>query len=357
MPTMFDMLLAQRGLGDGRVMPISGVPTAPMTVGGGPIAPRPPMAPMGSGVPEDPIAKARSMLSTAMGGARQGVDPRIEARFARREAQRAKQESEIRESPSLAETLVRIGTAMAKTRSRTFSGGLAEGLEANMQANLAQRAEAMRQRQAIAEGRDEDALERIRQEGAGRKEAMDELNVVLNLAKNIGGIEGDALDRQAKQIAATNAPAEATAKLRKIVAEATTAEVDAKYAPRVAEADIAAKVAAAASSRRGGDGDGQPTRAQAAMDRQVYDTIDEYTKAMGEYESLRQDPDALPSQVQEARQRVIALKGRADAFRRAYQNQFGKDPALIIPNKGMFAPKTVVRPGAANLQDPLGIRG
>ena len=178
---------------------------------------------------------------------------------------------------------------------------------------------------------------------------MDELNVVLNLAKNIGGIEGDALKSQAERIAIENAPAEAAAKLSLLRAQIAQTQA--------AATENLAQAAAAGRSNRGGDGDGQPTRAQAAMDTQVYDTIDEYTKAMGEYESLRQDPDALPSKVQEARQRVVALKGRADAFRRAYRNQFGKDPALIIPNKGMFAPKTVVGPGAANLQDPLGIRG
>jgi len=339
MATMFDMLLAQRGLGDGRVMPISGVPTAPMTVGGGPIAPRPPMAPMGSGVPEDPIAKARSMLSTAMGGARRGVDPRIEAIFARREAQRAKQEGDIRESPSLAETLVRIGTAMAQTRSPNFSAALTEGLNANMQANLAQRAEALRQRQAIAEGRDEDALERIRQEGAGRKEAMDELNVVLNLAKNIGGIEGDALDRQAKQIAATNAPDEAAARLRTLRANATTAEVNARYAPRVAEADIAAKAAAARKDDRGGSGSNVEER----QDRSELDiAAANYNAIRSTYNAELKAAGMMASGVgAETAAKFREAEAKLATLNRAFISRYGRSPYGIGVNQPASA---VVRP-------------
>jgi len=341
MATMFDMLLAQRGLGDGRVMPISGVPTAPMTVGGGPIAPRPSMAPMSSGVPEDPIAKARSLLRDTVAGARQGVDPRIEAILARREERLAKQEGGIRENPSLAETLVRIGNAMAQTRSPNFSAALTEGLNANMQANLAQRAEAMRQRQAIAESRDEIGMERIRQEGAGRKEAMDELNVVLNLAKNIGGIEGDALKSQAERIAIENAPAEAAARLRTLRANATTAEVNARYAPRTAEADIAAKIAAAASSRRGGSG----SDVEARQDRSELDNAAaDYNAIRSTYNAELKAAGMMASGVgEETAAKFREAEAKLATLNRAFISRYGRSPYGIGVNQPASA---VVRPAS-----------
>lgn len=290
---------------------------------------------MGTGAPEDAMAKARRMLMERIAAADTGTDPRMAEIMGRREQRIADQESELArfEKPSIGQTLQRLGASLMSNQSPFLGVAVGNALTQNLAEQQARRTEAVRRRMSLGEQRDALDMERINAPKVARREAVDELNSVLGIAKNIGGIEGDQLEAQARRIVIENAPAEAAAKLALLRAQT--------FQARTAATENLAQAAKASRPDSGG-GTSVSSRAQAAMDKQVYDTIDEYTKAMGEFNAIRSDPDALPADVEKAKQIVIALKGRSDAFRSAYRRQFGSDPALFVPDKDMFAPKGAV---------------
>jgi hypothetical protein len=210
--------------------------------------------------------------------------------------------------------------------------GVAVGnaLTQNLAEQQARRTEVIRRRMALGEQRDALDMERINAEGAGRRQAVQGVRDEMALA-------GDMLGQELKtaQIAVERAKANPDPRMREIELQRALLGLE------EAKANIRAKNAAAAKDSRpdsGGGADGS-SRSRTAMDKQVYDTIDEWTKARGDYNAILSNPDALPADVEKAKQKAIALKGRSDAFRRAYRNQFGVDAPLFIPDTGMFAPK------------------
>jgi hypothetical protein len=334
-----------------KVMPISGLPAGGMSLGVNPIQAAPQMmAPMGSGVPEDPMARARQIYEETIGGARQGIDPRIEAILARREQRLAEQEGQIRERPSLGETLVNIGTSMARTQSPFFGTALSEGLAANMQAQRAMRAEALRQRAAIEGTRDEIGMERIRQEGAGQREAIERLNTVFNIANTIGGIEGRRLENEAKTIANRFAPQEAVARLDGLIADATTKGAKAKYAEESERADLGYKRAQTASALASADrARREPSeRSREMTANQAYNAEQNFLKAdqdmreaLEEYRLNYEEADGgSPGGSKRIDQtkfaKYKAALDRRERMREVYEKTFGRPPAssgrMVLPD-------------------------
>jgi hypothetical protein len=216
MPSLYEIIAAQRGFGGNRVMPISGLPAGGLSLGVNPIQAAPQMmAPMGSGVPEDPdrFAQLRQRfglrnpaeIRAEMEAAQNAPLPdEMKELFRRREELLARQEGQLRERPSLGETLVNIGTAMARTRSPFFGAGLSEGLAANLAAQKAQRAEFLRQRSTIDQAREQAALDQMRELRAVRSDALarakalaDAENISLSQAASLLGLDIKEIERGA----------------------------------------------------------------------------------------------------------------------------------------------------------------
>lgn len=305
-----------------------------------------PVPVMGSGAPEDAILRARRMLQETLAGARQGVDPRI-AEILDRRAQRIdtrEQELAKFEKPNVADTLTRIGTALMANQSPFFGVALGNALNQNMQAEQARRMEAIRRRMSLDEQRDELDMERINQEGAGRKEAMAELNTVLSLAKNIGGIEGDQLEAQARRIALENAPAEAAAKLELLKVQI--------FQTRTAAQENLAQAAAAGRSNRGGGGGASDVEARA--DRSELDkAAARYNAARAVYNRALRSSGGMASGVpEEVAAKMEEERANLETLNRAFYRRYGSSQYGL----GLQRSPAIVTPGPANLQDPLGIR-
>lgn len=197
---------------------ISGL-TQPMTLGVPAVQPLMGMAAMpamGSGVPEDSMTKARRVIKEAMSDAPQGIDPDLAAILNRREARLAEQEKNIEDKGSVWDRLGRFSAALLTNESPFFSVGLGRAVATTLADEQRLREAAAQRREAIAQQREEIGMERVRQKGAGRAQAMEQLKTTFSLAKDIGGMEGDALENEAKRIANQFAPQEAAARINKL---------------------------------------------------------------------------------------------------------------------------------------------
>jgi len=156
-----------------------------------PVAPVAPTMPaMGSGAPEDFLTRARILSQDAIARARQGIDPRIAAILARREERLAGQEEEIaaQEARSPWDALARAGAAMASSQSPFFGQGIAQGVSAGLNELNQGRAEAVRRRMALGGARDDIEMQRIEQEGAGKREALAALERDLKLGGDMAAV-------------------------------------------------------------------------------------------------------------------------------------------------------------------------
>ncbi len=111
-------------------------------------------------------------------------------------------------------------------------------------------------------------------------------------------------------------------------------------------------------SRGGGGGGEIPKGLQSRHDT----ALNEYNKLMEIYNENRDTKDEMGNKWSETpKGRDVLARGRAAAARvnrlsAEVARVSGENPGTFI-DRGAFNPKRVVRPGAANLQDPLGLRG
>lgn len=311
----------------GRMMPTSigpagGMPAVASQAGQAVAEPStvPSMPQMTIPAAEDPIQQAMEVRRRVIAGARQGIDPRIEAILARREQRLAEQEGQIRERPTIGDTLLNIASGMAGAGSSRLSAAITAGLVNDLQARRAMQAEALRQRAALEKGREDITMERIRQEGAGRKDALEEFNATIALAKDMGGIRGTQLENRAKAIVTQFAPERQAAELLKARSDATKAAVDAQFAPQVARAELAktqAETVRALREPSGGAGGGAGTaferRAEEILRAYGEDAYNEFI-ATGKY--LPPGADLTQTQRGTIRQKLSGLQNIENQIKR-----------------------------------------
>jgi hypothetical protein len=200
---------------------ISGL-TQPMTLGVPAVQPLMGMAAMpamGSGVPEDSMTKARRVIKEAMSDAPQGIDPDLAAILNQREARLAEQEKNIEDKGSVWDRLGRFSAALLTNESPFFSVGLGRAVATTLADEQRLREAAAQRREAIAQSREEIGMERIRQKGAGRTQAMEQLKTTISLASDLSTQEKNELEGRLKKIELEQNPQKFAAEMAKIRAE------------------------------------------------------------------------------------------------------------------------------------------
>ena len=209
---------------------------------------------MSSGVPEDPLARARAMIAAAREGAPQGIDPRMAAILDRRLQRADEQERELQRAQkgTIWEALMRAGTAMASNQSPFFAPALAAGANAALSAVQQRRAEAARARMGLADMRDDVEMERIKQEGAGMRAADEGLERVLRIGNQLG--EADLRAAQAMKARAEAIPDPQMRALELRKAEMQIREIESKIAENRAQAVRALREGRGGGASTGGAG-------------------------------------------------------------------------------------------------------
>lgn len=340
-PYMMRMMGAQMG----GVAPgtISGL-TQPMSLGVPAVQPlmgaqaMPAMPAMSAGVPEDSMAKAQRMIKDAMSSAPQGIDPDIAAILARREARLAEQEKGIEDKGSVWDRLGRFSTALLANESPFFSVGLGRAVATTLADEQRRREAAMQRRSAIEQSREDIDMERVKQKSAGQRAAMERLKTTIDLAGDLGAQQKGELEGRLKALELEQNPQKFALELQKIRSE---------IAENVAQANKAMRPDAPGSGR-------EPPGLNDYRD-QMSKALKDYSDVSAEYEAARTNPDSLPGDVAKLKQQVLASGQRYNAYAQALRSRYGVNPDIVIPQKGLFAPKTGGR-AASSVADPLGIR-
>jgi hypothetical protein len=267
-PYMMRMMGGQMGARPGT---ISGL-TQPMSLGVQPIMPlmgqQSTMPEMNAGVPEDSFSKARRAINDVMAAAPKGIDPNIEAILARKEKRLADQESQIEDGGSVWDKLGRFSAALLANESPSFAVGLGQSINATLADEQRRRDAATQRRSAIQESRDELEMERIRQAGAGRKQAMEEFKLTADIAGNMGMEELRSAQAAVERAKLIQDPQMRALELR---------EAQLKLLKIQSEIDENNR-----SNRGGGDGEGRRM-----TPGQVYSAEQEYIKADNDYQQAR----------------------------------------------------------------------
>lgn len=353
-PYMMRMMGDQMGARPGM---ISGL-TQPMSLGVQPVMPimgqQATVPAMNAGVPEDSFAKARRAINDVLSAAPKGIDPNIEAILARKEQRLADQESQVEEGGSVWDKLGRFSAALLSNQSPFFSVGLGQAINATLTDEQRRRDEASKRRSAIQESRDELEMERIRQAGAGRKQAMEEFKLTADIAGNMGMEELRSAQAAVERAKLNPDPQMRAFELRK--AELQLEEIQSKIMENRAQA--------AAANRRGdGGGDGEGRRMTPG---QVYNAEQEYIKADNDYQQARAEYkanyDAERGGEPGGSARIdpaIFAKYKAAESNRArtaalFQSTFGRPPAGA--SRVAAVRPAVGRTAAVMNNDPLGLR-
>ncbi len=318
-----------------------------------PVAPAMPQ--MSSGAPEDYMAQAAAMRAQAMAGAQQGIDPRIAAILQQREARLAEQETALgtEEKRSPWEALMRAGAAMAGSQSRTFGGGLAEGVNAGLGALNRSRAEGLRQRDLIAQGRESLGMERISQEGAGRRAAMSDFESQVSLADKLAG-QAKA-QAEARLAIAKSIPDPVMRRLEVMKAEREIAKLDSEIFENRASGMRSLRPEAAGGGAGGVSVEQRQDRSE--LDRAAVN----YNIAARNYRLAKDSAEPDPEKVREATEKFEAEIQRLSLLNRIYANRYGSSNYGVGISPSQFSGKTPppVRPAPASSaasNDPLGLR-
>lgn len=311
---------------------ISGL-TQPMTLGVPAVQPLMGMAAMpamGSGVPEDSMTKARRVIKEAMSDAPQGIDPDLAAILNQREARLAEQEKNIEDKGSVWDRLGRFSTALLANESPFFSVGLGRAVATTLADEQRRREVAGQRREAIAQQREEIGMERIRQKGAGRAQAMEQLKTTISLASDLSTQEKNELEGRLKRLELEQNPQKFAAEIAKINAEiwATKALTEER------------RTAAIKNLRPDTPGAGKEPAGLNDYRDQMSKALKDYSDASAEYEAARTNPDSSPGDVAKLKQQVLASGQRYNAYAQALRGRYGVSPDIVIPQKGLFAPKT-----------------
>ena len=187
----------------------------------------------------------------------------------------------------------------------------------------------------IAEARDQAMIDRYNMQEKASEAAVQR-------ARDIVGMGREARDEAIKEVRLpTQIGAEETA--------AELAKLNLQNAPEMAKLDrlvALARIANENRGNRGGLGGGKEPAGLNDYRDQMSKALNTYSDLQAEYESARADPDSLPADVAKLRNKVIAAGQRYNAYGQALRNRYNVNPDIVIPEKGLFAPKTGAKASA-----------
>jgi hypothetical protein len=187
----------------------------------------------------------------------------------------------------------------------------------------------------IAEARDQAMIDRYNMQEKAREAAVQR-------ARDIVGMGREARDEAIKEVRLpTQIGAEETA--------AELAKLNLENAPEMAKLERLLAIARIENERRGnrgGLGGGKEPAGLNDYRDQMSKALNTYSDLQAEYESARADPDSLPADVAKLRNKVIAAGQRYNAYGQALRNRYNVNPDIVIPEKGLFAPKTGAKASA-----------
>ena len=187
----------------------------------------------------------------------------------------------------------------------------------------------------IAEARDQAMIDRYNMQEKAREAARQR-------AIEIMGIGEKAEDRAVRDVRLpTQIGAEETA--------AELAKLNLENAPEMAKLERLLAIARIENERRGNRGGLGAGKEPAGLNDyrdQMSKALNTYSDLQAEYESARADPDSLPADVAKLRNKVIAAGQRYNAYGQALRNRYNVNPDIVIPEKGLFAPKTGAKASA-----------
>ena len=187
----------------------------------------------------------------------------------------------------------------------------------------------------IAEARDQAMIDRYNMQEKASEAAVQR-------ARDIVGMGREARDEAIKEVRLpTQIGAEETA--------AELAKLNLQNAPEMAKLDrlvALARIANENRGNRGGLGVGKEPAGLNDYRDQMSKALNTYSDLQAEYESARADPDSLPADVAKLRNKVIAAGQRYNAYGQALRNRYNVNPDIVIPEKGLFAPKTGAKASA-----------
>jgi len=323
---------------------ISGL-TQPMTLGVPAVQPLMGMAAMpamGSGVPEDSMTKARRVIKEAMSDAPQGIDPDLAAILNQREARLAEQEKNIEDKGSVWDRLGRFSAALLANESPFFSVGLGRAVSTTLADEQRRREVAGQRREAIAQSREEIGMERVRQKGAGRAQAMEQLKTTISLAGDLSTQEKNELEGRLKRLELEQNPQKFAAEIAKINAEV------------VATKALTEERRTAAIKNLRPDSSGGKSDVEGRADRQELDkAAARYRGAAARFEALRlANPGSTMQQLREADQKTvddyISSRSELEGYSGAMERRTGFTPYIggRNPSAGPLSVGTV-RPVAS----------
>jgi hypothetical protein len=270
------------------------------------------------------------------------IPEEVRAALENREARLARRAELLEEARARSpfEALIAGGAALTQgRRGERFTEALARGLQAGVQQYGRSRQELEEGVEGVGEARDEIVLKRYE----ALKQAQNEARNIIR--------SGREYDEKTLAIAnATEGLIQKTAlgesALDTAVAQAETAKVNAKYAEPKAIADLAYTQSATEENRRGPGGGGKEPAGLNDYRDQMSKALKDYSDLQAEYEAARANPDALPADVAKLRSQVVAAGQRYNAYGQALRNRYNVNPDILIPEKGLFAPKTGAKASA-----------
>jgi hypothetical protein len=187
----------------------------------------------------------------------------------------------------------------------------------------------------IAEARDQAMIDRYNMQEKASEAAVQR-------ARDIVGMGREARDEAIKEV---RLPTQIGAE----EAAAELAKLNLQNAPEMAKLDrlvALARIANENRGNRGGLGVGKEPAGLNDYRDQMSKALNTYSDLQAEYESARADPDSLPADVAKLRNKVIAAGQRYNAYGQALRNRYNVNPDIVIPEKGLFAPKTGAKASA-----------
>jgi hypothetical protein len=183
--------------------------------------------------------------------------------------------------------------------------------------------------ESIAEARDQAMIDRYNMQERARDAVIQRARDIQNMSDEgrRAAIEGF----------------ETPLRLRRGEADVGMAEFNLQNAPEAANLDkrlALARIANENRGNRGGPGGGKEPAGLNDYRDQMSKALNTYSDLQAEYESARADPDSLPADVAKLRNKVVAAGQRYNAYGQALRNRYNVNPDILIPEKGLFAPKT-----------------
>jgi hypothetical protein len=277
-------------------------------------------------------------LVRAEGSPEAEIPEEMRAAFEGRQARIARREELLAEAKSRSpwEALLAGGAALAQgRRGESFGEALTRGLQTGLQEYGRARRAGEEGAESIAEARDQALMDRYNMREQATANARQR-------ALEMMGIGDTSRDRAVANLRLpTQIGAEETA--------AELAKLNLKNAPEMAKLErllALARIENENRGNRGGPGGGKEPAGLNDYRDQMSKALNTYSDLQAEYESARADPDSLPADVAKLRNKVVAAGQRYNAYGQALRNRYNVNPDIVIPEKGLFAPKTGAKASA-----------